>query len=84
LRIEQALREISANDGKTGLVIAAEFSVTGVIPVDVSVNIRVIDVFTATLLNCRLVAPIVSYGFPVVPVPLKGTTVVLPVLSRCL
>ena len=69
---------------KPAPVIAAEFTVTGVVPVDVRVNVRAVDVFTATLPNCRLVAPTVSCGFPVVPVPLKGTTVVLPLVESLL
>ena len=69
---------------KPAPVIAAEFTVTGVVPVDVSVNVSVVDVFTATLLNCRLVALTVSCGFPVVPVPLKDTTVVPLVVESLL
>jgi hypothetical protein len=69
---------------KPAPVTAAEFIVTGVVPVDVRVNISVVDVFTATLPNCRLVVPTVSCGFPLVPVPLKGTTVVLPLVESLL
>jgi hypothetical protein len=37
-------------------VIAAEFTVTGEVPVDVSVNVCVDPVFTATLPKLRVVA----------------------------
>jgi hypothetical protein len=69
---------------KSAPVIAAEFTVTGVVPVDVSVNVSLVDVFTATLPNCRLVALAVNCGFSVVPVPLKDTTAVAPVVESLL
>jgi hypothetical protein len=60
--------------------IAAEFMVTGDVPVEVSVNDWVVDVFTVTLPKLRLPALTVNCGLgaPVL-VPLKVTTVVLPV-----
>jgi hypothetical protein len=39
---------------KPAPVIAAEFTVTGEVPVDVSVNVCVVPVFTATLPKLRL------------------------------
>jgi hypothetical protein len=65
-------------------VIAAEFTVTGVVPVDLNVNVSLVDVFTATLPNCRLVALAVNCGFSLVPVPLKDTTAVPPVVESLL
>src|SRR5260370_10730015 len=60
--------------------IAAEFTVTGDVPVDVSVNVRVVAVFTVTLPKLRLVALTVNCGFgAAVLVPLRATTVVEPV-----
>jgi hypothetical protein len=41
---------------KPAPVIAAEFTVTGDVPVDVSVNTCVVDVFTVTLPKLRVVA----------------------------
>jgi hypothetical protein len=41
---------------KPAPVIAAEFTVTGAVPVDVSVNDCVVDVFTVTLPKLKLVA----------------------------
>src|SRR5882757_10167056 len=59
---------------------AAEFTVTGDVPVDVSVNDCVVEVFTVTLPKLRLAALIVSCGLgAVMLVPLKVTTAVLPV-----
>ena len=43
--------------------IAAEFTVTGDVPVEVSVNDRVADVFTATLPKLKVLALIVNCGF---------------------
>jgi hypothetical protein len=65
-------------------VIVPEFTVTGVVPDDVSVNVRVVAVFTATLPKLRLAALTVNCGFAAVPVPLKATTAVLPVVELLL
>src|SRR5271170_5988533 len=65
-------------------VIAAEFTVTGVVPVDVSVNVCVVAVFTVTLPKLRVVALIVNCGFAAVPVPPKATKPVLPVVELLL
>jgi hypothetical protein len=59
----------------------AEFTVTGEVPVDVSVNVCVVAVFTATLPKLRLPAPIVNWGFAAVPVPLSATNAVPPVVE---
>jgi hypothetical protein len=48
---------------KPAPVIAAEFTVTGDVPVDVSVNVCVVVVFTVTLPKLRLVALTVNCGF---------------------
>ena len=64
---------------KPAPVIVAEFTITGDVPVDVSVNACVVAVFTVTLPKLRLVALIVSCGLgAAVLVPLKATTAVLP------
>jgi hypothetical protein len=56
-------------------VIAAEFTVTGEVPVDVSVNDCVVAVFTVTLPKLRLPALTVSCGLgAAVLVPLRATT----------
>ena len=47
---------------KPAPVIAAEFTVTGDVPVDVNVNDCVVAVFTVTLPKVRLAALIVSCG----------------------
>jgi hypothetical protein len=61
-------------------VIAAEFTVTGDVPVDVSVNDCVVDVFTVTLPKLKVAALTVKIGLgATVLVPLKVTTTVLPV-----
>jgi hypothetical protein len=65
---------------KPAPVIAAEFTVTGAVPVDVSVNDCVVDVFTVTPPKFRLAALTVNLGLgAAVLVPLKATTTVLPV-----
>jgi hypothetical protein len=64
--------------------IVAEFTVTGVVPDDVSVNVSVVAVFTATLPKLRLAALTVNCGFAAVPVPLKARTVVLPAVELLL
>jgi len=61
-----------------------EFTVTGVVPDDVSVKASVVAVFTATLPKLRLATLIVNCGFAAVPVPLKATTAVLPVVELLL
>jgi hypothetical protein len=61
-------------------VSAAELTVTGEVPVDVSVNDCVVAEFTVTLPKLRLAALSVNCGAnAAVPVPLKGTAAVLPV-----
>jgi hypothetical protein len=58
---------------------AAEFTVTGEVPVEVSVNDWVVAVFTVTLPKLRLAALIANCGLgAAVLVPLKATTAVLP------
>ena len=64
---------------KPAPVTAAEFTVTAVVPVDVSVNACVVAVFTATLPKLRLPALTVNRELDAVPVPLIATTAVLPV-----
>jgi len=61
-----------------------EFTVTGVVPDDVSVNVSLVAVFTAILPKLKLVELIVNCGFAAVPVPLKATTAKLPVLELLL
>jgi hypothetical protein len=61
-------------------VIVAEFTVTAEVPVDVSVNVCAVVVFTVTLPKLRLVELTDNCGFgAATPVPLKATTAVLPV-----
>jgi hypothetical protein len=61
-------------------VIAAELTVTGAVPVDVSVNDWVVDVFTVTLPKLRLPALSVNWGLgTAVLVPFRATTDVEPV-----
>jgi hypothetical protein len=69
---------------KPAPVIVPEFTVTGVVPDDVSVNVNVVAVFTATLPKLRLAALTVNCGFAAIPVPLKATTAVLPVVELLL
>jgi hypothetical protein len=65
---------------KPAPVIAAELTVTGEVPVDVSVNDCVVAVFTVTLPKLRLAVLIVNCGLvAAAPVPLRATTDVLPV-----
>ena len=64
--------------------ITAEFTVTAVVPVDVSVNDCVIAVFTATLPKLTLAVLIVNCGFAAVPVPPKVTKTVPPVVELLL
>jgi hypothetical protein len=64
---------------KPAPVITAEFTVTGEVPVDVSVNDCVVAVFTVTLPKLRVAALTVSWGLATaVLVPLKATRVVPP------
>ena len=61
-------------------VITTEFTVTGDVPVDVSVNDCVVAVFTATLPKLKLAALTDNCGLAAaVLVPLSVTTVALPV-----
>jgi hypothetical protein len=69
---------------KPAPVILPELTVTGVVPDDVSVNVRVVAVFAATLPKLRLAALTVNCGFAAVPVPLKARTAVLPVVELLL
>jgi hypothetical protein len=58
-------------------VIAAEFTVTGAVPVDVSVTVWVVAVFTVTLPKLRLPALTANCGLDAAMlVPLSPTTVV--------
>jgi hypothetical protein len=62
---------------KPAPVIAAEFTVTGEVPVDVSVNDCVVAVFTVTLPKLRLAALTANCGLgAAVLVPLKATVAV--------
>jgi hypothetical protein len=61
-----------------------EFTVTGVVPDEVSDNVSVVAVFNATFPKPRLVALTVNWGFAAVPVPLRATTAVLPVVELLL
>ena len=66
-------------------VIAAEFTVTADVPVEVSVNGSVFAVFTVSLPKLRLEALAVNCGFAAaVPVPLKATAAVPPVVELLL
>jgi hypothetical protein len=64
---------------KPAPVIAAEFTVTGEVPVEVSVNDRVVAVFSATLPKLRLAVLTESCGFGAAPVPFRATKAVPPV-----
>jgi hypothetical protein len=64
--------------------IVAELTVTGVVPVDFSVRDNVVAVFTAMLLKFRLVTLSVNCGFAAVPVPLRVTETVPPVVELLL
>jgi hypothetical protein len=60
-------------------MIAAEFTVTGDVPVDVSVNVCVVAVFTVTLPKLRLPALIANCGLGAAMLaPLRPTTAELP------
>ena len=61
-------------------VMVAEFTVTGEVPVEVSVTDWVVEVFTVTLPKLRLAALTVNCGLgAAVLVPLSATVAVLPV-----
>lgn len=62
----------------------AEFTVTAVVPVDVSVSDCVAEEFTLTLPKPNVVALNVSCGLAVVAVPLKDTAVVPPLAELLL
>jgi len=65
---------------KPAPVIAAEFTITGAVPVEVSVSNWVVAVFTVTLPKPRLAALTLNCGLDAaVLVPLRATTAVLPV-----
>jgi hypothetical protein len=64
---------------KPAPVIAAEFTVTGEVPVDVSVNDCVVAVFTVTLPKLKVAALTANCGLAAtVLVPLRVIKVVLP------
>jgi hypothetical protein len=65
-------------------VIEAEFTVTDEVPVDVSVNDRVVAVFSATLPKFRLTGFTLNCAFATVPVPLRATPAVLPLVELLL
>jgi hypothetical protein len=69
---------------KPAPVIPAEFTVTADVPVELSVNDRVFAVFTAKLPKLRLDALIVNWGLAAVPVPLRATVAVPPVVELLL
>ena len=62
----------------------AEFTVTGVVPDDVSVNDCVAVDFTLTLPKLNEVALNVNCGFAAVPVPLNATEAELPLVELLL
>jgi len=65
---------------KPAPVMAAELTVTGAVPVEVSVNDCVVAVFTVTLPKLKVPALTVNCGLgAAVLVPLKATTAVEPV-----
>ena len=66
-------------------LIVAEFTVTGAVPVDVSVTVCVVDVFTITLPKLKLPTLNVSCGLgAAILVPLSATIAVLPVAELLL
>jgi hypothetical protein len=66
-------------------VIAAEFTVTGEVPVDVSVNDCVVGVFTVTLPKLKVPALSVNCGLcAAVLVPFRAITAVLPLAELLL
>jgi hypothetical protein len=61
-------------------VMAAEFTTTGEVPIDVNVNDCVVAVFTVTLPKLRLAALTANCGLrAAMLVPLRATTAVEPV-----
>ena len=70
---------------KPAPVIAAEFTVTADVPVELSVSVLVVAVFTVTLPKLRLAALTPRIGFAAAtPVPLSVTTDVAPLLELLL
>jgi hypothetical protein len=69
---------------KPAPVITAEFTVTGDVPVDVSVNDFVAEEFTVTLPKLSEVALNDNCGVAAAPVPLRDTVVVLPLAELLL
>jgi hypothetical protein len=69
---------------KPAPLIVAEFTVTGVVPVEVRVKDAVVAVFTVTLPKLRLPALTVNCGFAAVPVPLSVAEIVLPLVELLL
>ena len=64
---------------KPAPVIAAEFTVTGAVPVDVNVSDCVVAVFTVTLPKLKVAALTANCGLgATMLVPLRVTKVVLP------
>ena len=66
---------------KPAPVIAAELTVTPDVHEEVSVNDSVLAVFTVKLPKLRLEALSVNWGFAAVPVPLRATAAVPPVVE---
>ena len=67
---------------KAAPLIEAELTVTAEVPVEVSVTDCVAGEFTVTLPKLKLIVLTVSSGFgAAVPVPLRATTAVLPVVE---
>ncbi len=65
--------------------IAAEFTVTGEVPVEVRVRVWFVAVLTVTLPKLRLVALRLNCGFgAAAPVPLRATTAVPPLVELLL
>ena len=65
-------------------VMAAEFTVTGVVPVDLRITDNVVAELTATLPKFRLVVLTVSWALAAVPVPLNATAAVPPLVELLL
>jgi hypothetical protein len=70
---------------KPAPVIAAEFTVTGEVPVDVNVSDCVVAVFTVTLPKLKLAALTANCGLGVaVPIPFRATNIVPSVVELLL
>jgi hypothetical protein len=70
---------------KPAPTIAAELTVTGAVPVELSVSVCVVSVFTVTPPKLRLPALTVSCGLEAaVLIPLSMTTIALPVVALLL